>query len=121
MKTSYQTPHGPMTCFANYLVFKLTGTGIDAKAAKEIMQYAYDHYQKSPFVFISNREFASNIDPKAYDAINPKLMVGLAIVSEEEAVKQEATNEQELFKGSFSYFKTVEEAKDWANTVVKNS
>lgn len=121
MKTTYQTPHGPMDCFKDYLVFKLVGDGISAIAAKEIMQYAYDHFGKNPFVFISNREFASNISPKAYDAINPKLMVGLAIVSEEEAVKQEATNEQELFQGSFSYFRTVEEAKDWATTVVNNT
>ncbi|WP_432412722.1 thymidylate synthase [Rasiella sp. SM2506] len=121
MKATYQTPHGPMDCFKNCLIFKLVGTGISAIAAKEIMQYAYDHYGNNKFVFISNREFASNIDPKAYDAINPKLMVGLAIVSQEEAVKQEAIQEQQLYLGSFSYFKTVEEAKDWATTVVKNS
>ncbi len=46
-------------------------------------------------------------------------MVGLAIVSESDAVKQEAYNEQELFKGSFSYFKTIAEAEDWANTVMR--
>ena len=120
MKTTYKTPHGPMDCYSNYLVFRLEGDGISEISAKEIMQYAYNHYERNPFVFISNREFASNIDPKAYNAIDPKLMIGLAIVSAEEAVKQEAFNEQKLFEGSFSYFKTVEEAMGWADTVVKN-
>ncbi|MDX1463581.1 MAG: thymidylate synthase [Marinirhabdus sp.] len=119
MEALYETPHGPMKCYANCLVFRLVGDGISQKAAKEIMSYAYKHYGKRKFVFISNREFASNIDPKAYVAINPKLMVGLAIVSAEDAVREEAMNEQELFDGSFSYFKTIEEAIDWANTVVE--
>tara|TARA_R110002072_G_scaffold14272_1_gene59297 strand:+ start:58034 stop:58402 length:369 start_codon:yes stop_codon:yes gene_type:complete len=119
MEAVYETPHGPMKCYPNYLVFKLKGDGISEPAAHEIMSYAYRHYDRRKFVFISNREFASNIDPKAYTAINPKVMVGLAIVSQEDEVRQEATSEQQLFEGSFSYFKTVDEAKDWANTVVK--
>ena len=121
MKTSYQTPHGPMDCYKNCVVFKLTSEVVDAKAAMEIMQCAYDHYGNNPFVFISNRAFVSNIDPKAYDAVNAKQVIGLAIVSAEDAVKQEAMNEQQLYEGSFSYFKTVEEAKDWAKTVVRES
>ena len=119
MEAQYETPHGPMKCYANCLVFRLEGDGISKSAAKEIMSYAYKHYGKRKFVFISNREFASNIDPNAYTVINPKLMVGLAIVSAEDAVRQEAFNEQELFEGAFSYFKTIEEAIDWANRVVK--
>ena len=119
MEALYKTPHGPMECYANYLVFRLEGDGISGKAAKEILAYAYDHYGTRKFVFIANREFASTIDPKAYTAINPDKMVGLAIVSAEDTVRQEAIQEQELFEGAFSYFKTVEEAIDWANTVVQ--
>jgi len=119
MKTSYTTPHGEMECFENYLIFRLSSNGITGKSAKEIMKYAYDHYDGKKFVFISSREFASNIEPKAYRAINPKYMVGLAIVSEIDAVKEEAVKEQQLFEGSFSFFKTEEEAANWADTVVK--
>lgn len=114
----YDTPHGKMECFPNCLVFELNDDGISESSAKTIMSYAYKHYGKRKFVFISNRKFASNIDPKAYNAINPNLMVGLAIVSEAEEVKEEAKNEQHLFEGAFSYFRSVDQAKNWASTVV---
>lgn len=119
MEAAYDTTHGIMKCYENCLVFRLTDNGISEASAKKIMSFAYKHYDRRPFVFISNREFASNIDPKAYRAIDPKKMVGLAIVSESEEVKQEATNEMDLFNGSFSYFTTVDEARKWADTVVK--
>lgn len=121
MKKSYDTPHGLMECYENYLVFHLSSDGITGEAAKEILSFASDHFGNKKYVFISSRQFASPISPDAYRAINPKYMVGLAIVSESDAVKQEAYNEQELFKGAFSYFKTVAEAEDWANTVVQKS
>ena len=119
MEAAYDTTHGIMKCYENCLVFYLSDDGISESSAKKIMGFAYKHYDRRPFVFISNREFASNIDPKAYKTIDAKRMVGLAIVSENEMVKQEATNEMDLYKGSFSYFTTVEEAREWSNTVVK--
>ena len=119
MEATYNTTHGIMECYKNCLVFHLTDDGITAESAKKIMGYAYTHYEKRPFVFISNRKFASNIHPEAYDAINPKLIIGLAIVSEDEAVKEEATNEMDLFEGSFSFFATLEAAIGWADTVVR--
>lgn len=119
MEKLYETPHGSMECHDNYLIFRLSSNGITGKSAKEIMAYAYRHYGKRKFVFISNRPFASPIETTAYKAVNPKFMVGLAIVSEDEGVREEAMREQELFKGSFSYFKTINEAEGWANTVVR--
>lgn len=109
-----------MECYDNHLVFYMASKGITGVAAKEILSFAATHYGNRPYVFIASRDFASPISPDAYKAINPKAMVGLAIVSENEAVKQEAYNEQELFGGSFSYFKTVAEAADWARTVIKD-
>ena len=121
MEQKYNTPHGVMECYESYLVFHLSSKGVSVKAAKEILDYAGKHYGDRKYVFISNRSFASAIDPKAYKAINPKYMVGLAIVSESEAVKQEAYNEQALYDGSFCYFKTVAEAVNWAETVIKRN
>lgn len=120
MKTSYITPHGEMDCYENYLIFRLSSNGISGKSARVIMKYAYDHYNGNKFVFISNRKFASNIEPEAYKAVNPKYMVGIAIVSENLDVKVKALTEQELYRGSFSFFTSEDEAADWANTVVRN-
>ncbi len=119
MVRKYEFPHGIMECYQNYLVFHLSSNGISAQAAKEILEFASRHYGNRKYVFISNRSFASPIDPDAYKAIDTNYMVGLAIVSESEAVKQEAYNEQSLYDGSFCYFKTVAEAVNWAETVIK--
>ncbi len=121
MNKTYNTPHGLMECYENYLVFHLSSNGITADAAKEILSFVGEHYETKKYVFIASRKFPSPISPAAYKAINPKYMVGLAIVSESDAVKQEAYNEQGLYKGAFSYFKTIAEAEDWANTVVRKS
>ncbi len=121
MKKTYNTPHGPMDCYENYLIFHLSSDGITGEASKEILSFARDHYGNQKYVFIASRKFPSPISPDAYKAINPNYMVGLAIVSESDTVKEEAYNEQELFNGAFSYFKTIAEAEDWANTVVRKS
>ncbi len=121
IENTYNTPHGIMECHENYLVFYLASDGLSREDSKEVLSYAAKHYGDRKYVFIANRKFASNISPEAYKAIDQKQMVGLAIVSEEEAVKQEAYNEQNLYSGSFSYFKTISEAESWANTVVKKA
>jgi len=120
MTTTYNTPFGKMDCYENYLIFSLAKTGVNKDSAKQIMKYAYDHYQKRKFVFISNRKFVSGVKPEAYKAINSKYTLGFAIVSNDINVKQEALNEQLFFEGSFSFFTTEAEAIDWANTVVKS-
>lgn len=119
MSTIYSTPHGEMKCFETYLVFTLTSDTLNRQSANEIMHYAHQHFGEKKYVFIANREFASKVDPKAYKAINTSQMVGLAIVSENEDVKQEAIAEQDFFDGSFGFFKTLTEAIDWSMSVVK--
>ncbi|GEQ85473.1 hypothetical protein ULMS_09810 [Patiriisocius marinistellae] len=118
--TTYKMDHGIMECFDVYLVYTLQGSEISAKIASEILRCADTHYQNKPYVFISNRAFSSDVDPKAYKEVNPKTMVGLAIVSEDASVKQEAVSEQHLYEGAFSFFKTVEQAIGWARTVIRD-
>ncbi len=108
-----------MDCFKNYLIFKLSDDFITRENAKEILKFAYDHYKNRCFVFISSRDFVTNIDMTAYDFINSKRVVGFAIVSKDALVRGQATEAQGHFNGSFSFFPTEEEAADWANTVVK--
>jgi hypothetical protein len=84
------------------------------------MKYAYEYHGKNRFFFITDSAVASAIDPKACNAVNSKLMLRLAIVLEEETVKKEAFNQQQLFGGSYRYFKTVTETKDWAKTVIRD-
>lgn len=117
---AYKTDYGTMECYHNYLVFNLTSVVITSVIAKEILVFANNYYGQKPYVFISNRAFSSDIDPKAYESIDHEVMVGIAIVSEMIAVKNDAVQEQLLYKGAFSFFKTVEQAVGWAKTVVKS-
>ncbi|GAL00159.1 hypothetical protein JCM19314_413 [Nonlabens ulvanivorans] len=54
-----------------------------------------------------------------YKLVNPKKLVGIAIVSPHENEIERAVEEQQLYSGSFSLFKNVESAIAWANTFQK--
>ena len=68
---------------------------------------------------ISDRKNSYKVDSAAYKFINPKKIVGIALVSSNEKVKMDAEEKQQLYDGSFGFFTTVEEAVDWAKTVIK--
>ncbi|MAT89930.1 MAG: hypothetical protein CMC35_04485 [Flavobacteriaceae bacterium] len=118
---TYSTPFGVMQCFENYLVFSLKSPKITRVEAKQIISVAETHYRKKKYVFISNRTLPASISEEAYKDINPKYMVGIAIVSSDENVRKGAVSEQGWFDGAFSFFTSLEDATDWANTVVKRS
>jgi uncharacterized protein YlxP (DUF503 family) len=63
---------------------------------------------------------AERVNPEVYNSIKSKSVVGIAIVSNNNAVKNEAIEEQGLFAGAFSYFQSIEEAADWVKTVVRS-
>ncbi len=118
--TTLKTADFTMECFDSYVVFTLISKEITTQLAKEVLGFADNHYKKRPYVFISNRAFASNVDPDTYKEINTDILLGIAIVSEDQDVRKEAVVEQQLFEGSFGFFKTLEAAIDWAKTVVKS-
>ncbi|MCT8338862.1 hypothetical protein MG296_02250 [Flavobacteriaceae bacterium TK19130] len=117
----YDTPYGILECYDCYAVFHLTSTDVSVELAEHVLGISNAHYKGRQYVFISEREFASNVDPEAYKYVNPKQMIGHAIVSESEDVRDEAVTEMDLYKGAVSFFSSVEEAANWAQTVVKPS
>ena len=78
-----------------------------------------EFYKKRTHVVISDRKFASSIDLEAYRHVNHKRMVGIAIVTTNEDAADELVKEQEIYKGSFVFFKSLNEAKDWAASFVE--
>ena len=60
-----------------------------------------------------------NIDPRTYLEVRSKSVIGVAIISTNEEVKQEAIKEQELYPGVFTYFKNLKEAVSWSSTIIK--
>ena len=66
-----------------------------------------------------DRKEETTIDLKSYKLANPKQVIGIAIVSKAEKIFDQLIKEQRLFKNSFAFFKTVDEAKDWAESFVE--
>ena len=118
MERKYDLSTGVLECYPLYAIFHFNAPFYDHDEAKELVQKLDSHYKDRKCVVISNREMAKNVNPEVYNNVKSKTVVGIAIVSKDEAVKNEAYEEQSLFGGAFSYFETIEEAADWAQTVI---
>tara|TARA_R100000353_G_C6476720_1_gene188005 strand:- start:107 stop:472 length:366 start_codon:yes stop_codon:yes gene_type:complete len=121
MERTYSLSSGILNCFPTYAIFDFTAERYDLKEAKEFGKVIDTHYKGRKCVVISTRKLTKSINPEVYTAVTSKSVIAIAIVSENEAVRKEAVKEQSLCQGAFSYFKTIDEAVNWADTVVKNS
>lgn len=118
MEEKYELKTGILECYPAYAIFYFEGPHYDVAEAKEFVKVLDKHYKGRKCVVISNREMAKKVNPQVYQKAKSKSVVGIAIVSNNDTVKIEAYNEQSLFEGAFSYFETIDEATNWANTVV---
>jgi len=116
-KNVFSYNFGKMYCYDNYVVSQLhTDIIVDNEIATSILNDINEFYGKNKIVFISNREFGHAVDPKVYKLVNPKTIVGIAIIGISKEQKIQAANEQSLYSGSFGYFNNVESAVEWASS-----
>lgn len=118
MVKKYELSTGLLECYPFYAIFYFDAAHYDFAEAKELVKTLDTHYKGKKCVVISNREMAKKVNPNVYNSVKSKSVVGIAIVSNNEDVKSEAIEEQGLFEGAFSYFKSIKEATAWAETVV---
>ncbi|MEM0518083.1 MULTISPECIES: hypothetical protein [Aequorivita] len=118
MEKKYELSTGILECYPFHALFYFKATAFNIAEAKELSKALDTHYRGRKCVVISTREFTKTINPLVYQEVPSKSVVGVAIVSNSENVKNEAIEEQGLFKGSFGYFNCIEEAANWAETVV---
>ncbi len=121
MEKNYTTSIGNLECYSTYAVARISVDSVSREGAKELIQAGYSHFKDRQFVLISDRKDSYNVDSAAYKFINPKKIVGIALVSSNDKVKEDAFHKQELYNGSFGFFSTVEEAVDWAKTVIREA
>ncbi len=89
------------------------------EVAKRLLNATKLHFGKNKFVYISNREFGHNVDVSVYKHVDPKRMVGIALVSSDrEQLVSSAGPEQASYSGSFGVFNTLESAMSWARSFV---
>lgn len=120
MEKKYKISTGTLECYPTYVLFNFDSGVYGQEQAKEFTNVVDSHYKGRKCVVVANREMAKKVNLEVYKDLKSKSIVGIAIVSNNEAVKAEAYKEQELFRGAFSYFQTIQEAAGWAETVISD-
>lgn len=111
-----------MYCYENYVIGNLNPeVKVTNAIAIQMLDDINKHFGNGKIVFISNREFGNEVDPKVYKLVNPATMIGIAIVGSTQEQKIQAAIEQSLYGGSFGYFNTLESAVVWAKSFTLDS
>ncbi|OIQ23749.1 hypothetical protein [Lacinutrix sp. MedPE-SW] len=108
--------------FENYFIgsFK-EGELVTKEKTETITKLALDFYKSKPFVYISNRVNSYAVDPSIYRYIlSVKNLAGFAVVSKNTIALNNAKFEKLFFKKPFETFKTIDEAIQWKNMLLKN-
>jgi hypothetical protein len=119
MEAQYNLSTGVLECYPSYAVFHFTGQQYDMAEAAEFTTVIDTHYKDRQCVVIASRAMTKNINPEVYSKYGSKSVVAIAIVSTSEEVREQAVEEQALYKGAFTFFQDMEHAICWAETVIK--
>lgn len=85
----------------------------------QITQYALHHFSSEAFVYITHRIHSYSVDPNVYKMISSiENLAGFAVVSSNEMARENAAFEKAFLHKKFGIFKEIDEAKDWANTMI---
>jgi hypothetical protein len=111
-----------MFCFGTYVIGQLNlDIVVTNDIAMRMLTDINDYYKKKKIIFISNREFGHSVDPKVYQLVNSKTIIGIAIVGKSQEQKVQATTEQSLYNGPFGYFNHIDSAIEWAKSFTIDS
>jgi hypothetical protein len=113
---------GTIEYYQHYVIGRIKSEfPVDTKVAKTILIDLKQHYKKSKYVYISDREFGHKVDLSVYKLVDSKRLIAIALVSSHrEELIIDAGKEQALYSGSFGVFKTVESAVSWALSFVED-
>ncbi len=113
---------GVVYYYENYVIADLKENAkVDNAVSKMILRDIHEFYKSTKVVYISNRQFLYDIDPSVYKLINPKKLIGIAIVGKGSEIRKRASVEQSLYSGSFSFFENMDSAISWAKSFVKSA
>jgi hypothetical protein len=115
-----QYDFGTIFYYSRYVVSKINLEYlVDTPTAARILSDIDRFYQNQKFVYISNREIDHNVDLSVYKLVNPKKLIGIAIVCKERSKIKQVAAEQKLYDGSFGFFKNMSSAIAWAQLLVE--
>ena len=112
---------GVLEFYDDYVVGRIkSNVEIDSHKSRQIISAIDDYYGNRKKVYISDRSAGYEVDQSFYKKIDHKKLIGIAIVSNDrEKAIQIAQKEQDVYKGSFAVFNSMESAVSWAKSFVK--
>lgn len=95
------------------------GVNVSFKTSFNLLLTALKHLGTKPFFIISNRINSYSVQPTDYKYLNkvPNL-VGIAIVTNDQAGTSSAMLEAQFFKRDFEVFNNLESAKIWGESLL---
>lgn len=108
---------GTVTFLDNIQIAELNeGILFDIPHNRELLSLARERFDNKPYGYISNRVNSYSVNPMIHlESANVPNLVAIAIVSDNEVVKQNSIIEKQFFRNSSSFevFKSLEEAVNW--------
>lgn len=121
MKETLNFDFCTMSIYDNYLVVVMKeGVNITPNHNNVLVEVTKAHFLDKPFVYITHRINSYSVDPKIYfETSKIENLKGFAVVSNNYKAKKNAQIEQMFFNKPFEIFTALEDAFDWANSLIK--
>ena len=111
-----------ITIFKNYFIVVMKeGTDITVGHSDVLFDISKTYFGGKQFVYISNRINSYSVNPNVYKKINEiENLAGFAVVSYGFKTSGNVKIEQLYFDKPIEVFDNIDDAKEWAKSVVKN-
>ena len=104
--------------FDNYVIVEAKeDIEVDNKMVEKNLKIIFNHFDSKDFTLISHRKNKYIVKEAAYASKLMKKVRALAIVSEDNLVREKALVEQSHFDQSFAFFDNLEDSIGWAESV----
>ncbi|WP_066220586.1 hypothetical protein [Formosa haliotis] len=121
MKRLITNEFGTLKLYEKYVFAQMNeGITITKDLNNILLQIANTYYKDSPFVYITNRKNSYSVDPAIYlETSKIKNLIGFAIVSNIPLALSNVKIERMFLDKPCETFDVISDAKQWANTLVK--
>lgn len=109
-----------ITIYEHYVVVVINeGVNLTSKHNKVLSDITETYFANQPFVYITHRINSYSVDPQIYyDTVQIINLKGMAVVSNNYQAKINAKIEKMFFNKPFEIFNDLEDAIEWAETLI---
>ncbi|WP_299254590.1 hypothetical protein [uncultured Aquimarina sp.] len=89
---------------------------------KLLLEFVKKHFNKKPFVYISNRVNSYSVDPTVYyETTKIDNLIGIAVVSRNHRQQKLTELENKFFQKRIKYFTDIKKALEWKNKLLEKN